>query len=84
MALPMGIDARSVVPPRKPKITISDMKKKRWRRINPYICAWCKKKRMSLKYSRAIGEVCTKCVKHLPDEKQTQLFDVPVISEGTS
>jgi hypothetical protein len=46
---------------------------KKWRRINPYICEHCGKKRMSLKYDRAAGKTCTACKRKQPPKDQAAL-----------
>lgn len=47
---------------------------KKWRRINPYRCRICGKKRNSFKYERSKNGVCTVCRKNSVPDNQPQLF----------
>lgn len=48
--------------------------KKKWRRINPYRCKCCGKKRFAFGYDRAKTAVCRKCEKEPDNENQPTLF----------
>ena len=54
---------------------------KHWRRINPYTCTACKKKRMTLVYPRAQRTMCTKCereeTRRQEEKDQQKLFETP-------
>jgi hypothetical protein len=50
---------------------------KKWRRINPYICVGCGKRRLSFKYERAHKEKrCRVCRRVVVDVRQVALFPV--------
>lgn len=46
-----------------------------WRRINPYFCLNCGKKRYSFKFNRAKERICTKCGQKVENENQKTLFE---------
>jgi hypothetical protein len=50
-------------------------KKPKRRALYKYICSGCGKKRDSLVYDRATGEVCTVCKRNQVPENQSSLFD---------
>ena len=47
---------------------------KRWRRINPYVCAGCGRPRMSFVYGRAKEAICMSCRKSIVPDNQQALF----------
>ena len=47
----------------------------------PYICASCRKKRMSLVYDRAVNSICSKCRRDGPAPNQPTLFDQVIPSD---
>jgi hypothetical protein len=53
-----------------------NIKKPKRRALYKYICSGCGKKRDSLIYNRATGEVCTICKRNQVPENQPSLFDV--------
>lgn len=58
------------------------MKKPKFRHIYPFICSTCGKKRMSLVYTRRIGEKCQKCLKDDGVPGQMELSEVSIIQDN--
>jgi predicted Zn-ribbon and HTH transcriptional regulator len=48
---------------------------KKWRRINPYTCKKCGRRRLSFYFGRAKTKLCQKCRREIIDENQLKLFD---------
>lgn len=48
---------------------------KKWRRINPYICDKCHKRRLSFFFQRAEAKICAKCSKDEVPNNQPSLFN---------
>lgn len=49
---------------------------KKWRRINPYICEKCHKRRLTFFFQRAEAKICAKCSKDEVPDNQPSLFCV--------
>ncbi len=49
-------------------------KNRKWRHLLQYICRGCGKKRSSLRWKRAQGELCTLCNPGFVDDKTIPMF----------
>jgi len=49
---------------------------KKYRRVYPYVCTGCNKKRIAFEYTRAKGKLCTHCEVEKLNENQATLFGV--------
>lgn len=47
---------------------------KKWRRVYPYICAGCRRRRIAFVYERAKRQMCLCCERDKVDPNQGQLF----------
>lgn len=47
---------------------------RKWRRINPYLCAQCGKPRYSFIFSRAKEKLCRSCARNVIPDNQPSLF----------
>lgn len=49
--------------------------RKKWRRINPYVCKGCNKKRWTFLYERLKESICRTCARDQVPEGMVSLFE---------
>lgn len=53
---------------------INQQDERKWRRINPYVCSGCGKRRYSFIFTRAKEKLCRLCARDIVPENQPSLF----------